>query len=89
MSEWGRADLGTPADPTGYLARVNDLLGLAGGGTSGGLNGSSYLNSSMVHSSTASETLFGAPSPVLEWFFASSLDVLKNRRSGEVVTPII
>jgi hypothetical protein len=88
LAEWGRTDLGTPADPTGYLARVNHLLGPGAGGTAGGLNGSAYLNGGTVHASAVSDTLFGAPSPILDWFLAGSLDVLKIRRDGEVVTTI-
>jgi hypothetical protein len=88
MAEWGRTDLGTATDPTGYQARVNDLLGPGAGGTSGGLNGSYYLNGATVHSNGVSDTLFGAPSPLLDWFFASGVDVLKNKHPGEVVTAI-
>jgi hypothetical protein len=72
----------------GYQARVNDLMGPGAGGTSGGLNGPYSLNSTTVHSSAVSDTLFGAPGPVLDWFFASSIDLVKNRRSGEDVTTI-
>jgi hypothetical protein len=89
MSEWGRTDLGTATDPMGYQARVNDLLGPSAGGTSAGKNGSYDLNGTTVHSSGARYTLSGAPSPLLDWFFASSLDLVKNQRSGEVVTRIV
>jgi hypothetical protein len=88
MAEWGRTDLGTPADPTGYQARVKDLLGPTAGGTAGGRNGPYYLNASAVHSSAVGDTLFGAPGALLDWFFASSVDVVKNQHSGEVVTTI-
>jgi hypothetical protein len=88
LAEWGRADLGTATDPTGYLARINHLLGPGAGGSAGGLNGSSFLNSATVHSSAFGNTLFGAPRPVLDWFLARSLDVLRNQRDGEIVTTI-
>jgi autotransporter-associated beta strand protein len=88
MAEWGRSDLGSPTDPTGYLARVNDLLGPGAGGSSGGLNGSFVFNASTVHSSSAGDTLFGARKPLLDWFFASTLGVLKNKQTGEIVTAI-
>jgi hypothetical protein len=88
MREWGRTDLGSPSDPTGYLARVSDLLGPASGGTAGGLNGPFFLNPNTVHSNGHADTLDGAASPALDWFFADSLDVVKNTRSGEVVSPL-
>jgi hypothetical protein len=87
MAEWGRNDLGTATDPTGYLARVNDLLGPSAGGTSGGLNGSYFLNSMTVHSNGVSDTLFGAGTSQLDWFFASILEV-KNKQSSDIVTNI-
>jgi hypothetical protein len=88
MSEWARTDLGTASDPTGYLARVNDLLGPGAGGTAGGENGSYYLNGMTVHGSGVSDILSGASGSLLDWFLASGPDVLKNKRTGEVVTTL-
>jgi hypothetical protein len=90
MNEWGRTDLG-------YTARVNDLLGPSAGGTSGGLNGSSYLNGTTVHDNQKQDILVGAAkkSSALDWFFANTIssnalivDILKNQKTGEVVTQI-
>jgi hypothetical protein len=80
MKEWGRVDLA-------YTARVNDLLGPAGGGTAGGLNGSAFLNSQTVHDNGVSDTLFGDPTAP-DWFFAGGSDVVKQLRTGEVTTGI-
>jgi hypothetical protein len=88
MREWGRTDLGTASDPTGYAARVNHLLGPAAGGTSGGLNGSVFLNPATVHDNGQADTLFGTTGAALDWFFAGPSDVVKNRTANEVVTPI-
>jgi hypothetical protein len=76
MAEWGRTDID-------YLTRVNHL----NGSLAGGLNGSSYLNPATVHAAAGADTLMGSLNS-LDWFFASNLDVLKNQRSGEIVTPI-
>jgi probable HAF family extracellular repeat protein len=77
MAEWGRTD----AD---YLTRVHHL----DGSLSGGLNGFFFLNATTVHDNGQVDTLFGAPSPSLEWFFAGIADVLKKNRAGEVITSI-
>jgi autotransporter-associated beta strand protein/parallel beta-helix repeat protein len=77
MSEWGRTD----AD---YATRVAHLSGTI----SGGLNGSAFLNISTVHSNHVADTLFGAPSPALDWFFADISDLVKNSHTGEVTTGI-
>jgi uncharacterized protein YcfJ len=77
MAEWGSGD--------SYATRVNYLQ------NGGGLNGSVVLNAStIVEDSTASDTLVGAASPALDWFLTDALanDVVKNTRSGEVITKI-
>jgi hypothetical protein len=88
MAEWGRTDLGSRTDPTGYNLRINDLLGPGAGGTSGGKNGSYFLNGMTVHSSGVSDTLFAAGTQALDWLFASIIDVVKNKQNGDVVTTI-
>ncbi len=77
MAEWGRTD-------ASYAMRVAHLSGTM----SGGLNGSAFLNTSTVHSNGAPDTLFGAPSPALDWFFADISDVIKNSHTGDVTTGI-
>ena len=64
-------------------------LRAAAGGTAGGLNGAAFLNAMMVHDDGASDTLTGSPTS-LDWFFASALgqDLVKNWRTGEVITSI-
>jgi Ca2+-binding RTX toxin-like protein len=77
MAEWGSGDP--------YATRVNYLQ------NGGGLNGSVVLNAStIVEDSTAIDTLVGAASPTLDWFLIDTLvnDVVKNTRSGEVITKI-
>jgi hypothetical protein len=76
-AEWGRKD----AD---YLTRVHHL----DGSLSGGLNGSFLLNATTVHSNGQADTLFGASSPALDWFFADIADLIKGNRNGELVTLI-
>jgi hypothetical protein len=51
MAEWSRTDLGTPKDPTGYLARVAHLL--AGGGK----NDPFLLNNTTVIPDPGTQTL--------------------------------
>ena len=77
MAEWGRTD----AD---YLTRLHHL----DGSLSGGMNGSSFLNPTTVHDNGQADTLFGAPGPALDCFFTGMTDVIRRRRSGEVVTRI-
>jgi len=77
MAEWGSAD--------SYTTRVNDLLGVSGGG----LNGSSLLNTSTVHDNGQADTLSGITSAVpIDWFLAGSTDVVKKENSGETQTLI-
>jgi hypothetical protein len=78
MTEWGRTDID-------YATRVAHLSG----SLAGGLNGSAFLNSNTVHSNHVADTLFGAPSPALDWFFADISDLIKNSRKGEVTTQIM
>ncbi len=78
MAEWGRTD-------ANYLTRVHHL----DGSLSGGLNGSFLLNGTTVHDNGQVDTLFGAPSPALDWFFADITDVIKGKRTGEVLTTIV
>jgi hypothetical protein len=82
MAEWGRTDLGTADDPSGFQARINDLLGPDAGGTAGGLNGTFYLNSSTVSSNGAVNTLNGIAGS--DWFFASATDQVNNPGTGPV-----
>lgn len=88
MAEWGRIDVGSPTDPTGYMARVNDVLGPGAGGTSGGKNGPYFLNGTTVHSSGVSDTLFASGTQALDWLFASVIDVVKNKQNGDLVTTL-
>jgi RHS repeat-associated protein len=74
-AEWGRTD----AD---YLTRVDHLRGR----TPGGRNGAFLLNELTVHDNGVTDELFGGDG--LDWFFAGSLDQLRHRRDGEVVTRI-
>jgi Ca2+-binding RTX toxin-like protein len=77
MAEWGSSDP--------YATRVNYLQ------NGGGLNGSVVLNAStIVEDSTAIDTLVGAASPALDWFIIDALakDIVKNARSGEVITTL-
>jgi len=40
MADWDRTDLGSPSDPTGYLARMHHLAATV---SAGRLNGTSFL----------------------------------------------
>jgi hypothetical protein len=79
MAEWGRTD-------EDYLTRVNHLDGSVGGGQ----NGSSFLDATTVHDDGAVDTLIGTTGSALDWFFAGTggPDVVRNRRTGEIVTPV-
>ena len=87
MAEWGRTDLGTPTDPSGYLARVHHLDGSLSDGL--GLNGLAFLNSTTVHEDGTSDTLTGSLTS-LDWFFAllagAEQDVIKKQQLGEILT---
>jgi Ca2+-binding RTX toxin-like protein len=78
-AEWGRTDIS-------YSARIADLMGT----TTGGLNGTYYLNPSTVHDNNLVDVLYGAAG--MDWFFAhqhgTNLDIVKNSKPGEVITPI-
>jgi streptogramin lyase len=74
MAEWGSGD--------SYTTRINDLT------NGGGLNGSSRLNTSTVHDNGKVDTLVGTTTTALDWFFAGTSDVVKNKTSGEVQTAI-
>ena len=75
MAEWTRTDLGSLSDPTGYLARVDDLRTA---NASGALNGSYVLTSATVSKdASAVDTLFGGLDR--DWFLASAEDVLSDR----------
>jgi hypothetical protein len=74
MAEWGSAD--------SYTTRVNALT------SGGGLNGSYLLNTTTVHENGQADTLIGTAGSALDWFFAGLTEVLKNKKSGEVVTSI-
>jgi CSLREA domain-containing protein len=74
MAEWGSTD--------SYTTRVNDLQ------NGGGLNGLSLLNTSTVHDNGLADSLFGTTGSAFDWFLDGPTDVLKNKKSGEVVTAI-
>jgi hypothetical protein len=74
MAEWGSSD--------SYATRVSDLS------NGGGLNGSYLLNASTVHDNGKADTLIGTKGSALDWFFAGATDIIKNQKSGEVVTLI-
>ncbi len=77
MAEWGSSDP--------YALRVSYLQ------NGGGLNGSTVLNAStVVEDATVIDTLVGATNSALDWFIVDALakDVVKNARSGEVLTTI-
>jgi hypothetical protein len=74
LAEWGSAD--------DYLTRIARLTGTMGGG----LNGPYLLNAGTVHGNGLADYLYGGPG--LDWYFAGLMDVLFNKTSGEVVTPV-
>jgi hypothetical protein len=74
MAEWGSAN--------SYATRVSNLT------NGGGLNGSYLLNASTVHDNGQTDTLLGTTGSALDWFFAAASDIVKNKKNGEVVTPI-
>jgi Ca2+-binding RTX toxin-like protein len=74
MAEWGSSD--------SYATRVSDLT------SGGGLNGSCLLNASTVHENGKADTLYGTTGSSLDWFFVGATDIIKNKKSGEVLTPI-
>jgi hypothetical protein len=74
MAEWGSADT--------YSTRVGDLTG------GGGLNGSYLLTASTVHDNGQADTLSGTTGTGLDWFLAGASDLVKNKKTGEVQTPL-
>ena len=70
MAEWARTDLGTPTDPTGYLARVAHLL--AGGGK----NDPFLLNNSTVIPDPGTQTLTTGAG--LDFVLFDSSDILTH-----------
>jgi hypothetical protein len=76
MAEWASAD--------SYTRRISDLLGT----TSGGLNGSNFLNSTTVFNAHVKDTMTGRKGR--DWFFSSSGDVITDLNKGgtETVTTI-
>jgi Ca2+-binding RTX toxin-like protein len=74
LAEWGSAD--------DYATRIARLIG----SMSGGLNGGYLLKASAVHGNGLADSLYGGPG--MDWFFASMMDVIFNKTSGEVVTTI-
>jgi Ca2+-binding RTX toxin-like protein len=80
LAEWGRDD----AD---YATRVSHLLGPDAGGSSGGLNGTPFLNPSTVTDDGAGDVLIGSLA-ALDWFFLSGdgADTVSHLRRGEQVT---
>src|SRR5262249_23851776 len=78
MAEWTSSN--------SYLDRIHHL----DGSKLGGLNGSYLINGSTVHDDTAVDTLSGGGDS--DWFLANltggTLDVLKDRKSGEVATDL-
>lgn len=75
LAEWSRTDIT-------YLARIAQLVG----SSTGGLNGSYLLNSTIVQSDGSTNYLYGSSG--LDWYFAGVLDLLFNQTTGETVTPI-
>jgi PKD repeat protein len=71
MSEWG-------STTDNYAIRVQDLS------QGGGLNGFGLLSAQTVHRNGKADTLFGAAtaSPALDWFFADSVDIVRNKKKN-------
>jgi Ca2+-binding RTX toxin-like protein len=74
MAEWASSDR--------YATRISDLLGT----TSGGLNGSNFLNSTTVFNAHVNDRMTGRQG--LDWFFSSSGDIITDLNSSETVTTI-
>jgi hypothetical protein len=64
--------------------RVSDILGT----TSGGLNGSNFLNSTTVFNAHVHDQMTGGSG--VDWFFSSSGDTITDLNNGgtEIVTTI-
>jgi parallel beta-helix repeat protein len=75
LAEWGRTD----AD---YATRIAHLTGTTGGG----LNGSVLLNSTTVQNNGLADSLYGGAGQ--DWFFASAIDAIFNKTTGEVITQV-
>jgi Ca2+-binding RTX toxin-like protein len=75
LAEWSRTDID-------YATRMAHLTG----SLSGGLNGTSLLTTSMVHSNGLADNLYGGPG--MDWYFAGMADLLFNKTTGEVVTQV-
>jgi Ca2+-binding RTX toxin-like protein len=75
MNEWTRTD-------ETYQQRVNNITGA----TSGGVNGSYFLNSSTVHDDHTADKLQGGAG--LDLFFLSLLDKATGTHSDESIIPI-
>jgi uncharacterized delta-60 repeat protein len=77
--EWARTDLA-------YIDRINHLTGA----TTGGYNGSDYLNTATVHDDAAVDYLYGGNGG--DWYFAMTTgafaDVVSGRKKGEVLTAL-
>jgi hypothetical protein len=88
LTEWARTD-------ESYQQRVDHISGA----TSGGLNGSDFLNASTVHDTVhddgAGNVLEGGAGP--DWFFANLdgignngiMDLVHGRKPGEILTSIL
>ena len=75
LAEWSRTDI----DYGTRIAHIN-------GSSTGGLNGSVFLNSSTAHADGQVNDLYGGAG--LDWYFAGVLDVLFNKATGETVTQV-
>lgn len=79
FDEWGRTDLG-------YAERISHLTGA----TTGGFNGSAFLNAQTIHEDDAVDQLFGGNQ--LDWFLYQAAgpfaDSLSDKRRNETATMI-
>jgi hypothetical protein len=77
LAEWTSSD--------DYATRMARLTGSTGGMNI--INGTYYfLNDSPLKGNNLADNLYGGAG--LDWYFAAMADVLVNKTSGEVVTPI-
>ena len=77
LAEWTSSD--------DYSTRMARLTGSTGGMNI--INGMYYfLNDSPLKGNNLADNLYGGPG--MDWYFAGMMDVLFNKTSGEVVTPI-
>jgi hypothetical protein len=75
LAEWSRTDID-------YATRIAHLTG----SSSGGLNGTFFLNASTVQADGMVNKLYGGAG--LDWYFAGLADLLFNHVPGEVITQV-